>query len=275
MSVNTVKDISLIFSENPIARGYLYLLLKKKFTENKVIYLDNKLTLNKFFLKLKYNLIYKNTKKYLKSKNVLKFIKNIEQYFNLDDNFLIDMYNFENIFKFKNINFAKHSDINNKLNIEFFKNLNEKNFLNSTNKILKNIFSSNKNFFHIHPGYLYEIRGADGTLNSIKYYNQIGASFFLMNKKIDSGKIIKRFKKNFDKIGFPESSEFNTLELYNIWFSFFDPALRVSLLKNMLEENTNLDNFEDIDFKFEKNNYYSFIDKEELKKLFNEKIFLI
>ena len=220
MSVNTVKNISLIFSENPIARGYLYLLLKKKITENKVIYLDNKLTFNKFFLKLKYNLIYKNTKKYLKSKNVLKFIKNIEQYFNLDDNFLIDMYNFENIFKFKNINFAKHSDINNKLNIEFFKNLNEKNFLNSTNKILKNIFSSNKNFFHIHPGYLYEIRGADGTLNSIKYYNQIGASFFLMNKKIDSGKIIKRFKKNFDKIGFPESSEFNTLELYNIWFSF-------------------------------------------------------
>ena len=43
----------------------------------------------------------------------------------------------------------------------------------------------------------------------------------------------------------------------------------------MLEENTNLDNFEDIDFKFEKNNYYSFVDKEELKKLFNEKIFLI
>ena len=55
MSNNTLKDISLIFSENPIARAYLYLLYKKKMTENLIIYLDNKILFNNFFLKQNIN----------------------------------------------------------------------------------------------------------------------------------------------------------------------------------------------------------------------------
>jgi hypothetical protein len=274
MSSDNIKNISLVFSENPIARGYLYLLLKKNLNENKIIYLDNKLIFNNFFLKLRYNLAFKNTKKYLKSQKILPLVRNIEKYFDLDENFLIEMYNFENIFKFKNIAFTENNNINNHRNVKFFNELNEKNFLNTTNKILKNIFTTNKNFFHIHPGYLYKIRGADGTLNSIKYFNEIGASFYLMDEKIDNGKIIKRFRKNFNKISFPHKNEFSSFDLYNIWFSFFDPALRVSLLKKMIQEDINIYDFLKIDKKNEKDSYYSFIDKKELGDLFINKIFL-
>ncbi len=273
MTDNNIRNISLIFSENPIARAYLYLLIKEKLNFNKIIYLDQKLIFNNFFLRVKYNSVFSKTHKYLKSKNVLNFIRNIENYFNLDKNFLIEMYNFENIFKFKNIYYAKHADINNKNNIDFFKSMEQINFLNSTNKILKEIFNSNKNFFHIHPGYLYEVRGADGTLNSIKYFNEIGVSFYLMNEKIDSGKIINRIKEEFNKLSFPNYNEFNTYDLYNIWFSFFDPALRVSFLQKMIKENIILDKFLVNNQVKENNNYYSFIDKKELRKLFDEKIF--
>ena len=117
MSLNNINNICLIFSENPIGRAYLYLLLKEKLVFNKIIYLDHKLIFNNFFLKLKHNLFIKNIKKYLKYKDVLTFIKNIENYFNLEENFLIEMYNFENIFKFKNVHFAKSSNINNKYNV--------------------------------------------------------------------------------------------------------------------------------------------------------------
>ena len=271
---NKINDISLIFSENPIARAYLYLFLNENLISNKIIYLDRKIIFNSFFMKLKFDTTFHNTKRYLRSENVLKFIKIIEKYFKLNDNFLIEMYNFENIFKFKNINFAKSIDINNNNNIEFFKDLDDKNFLNTSNKILKNILNLKKNFYHIHPGYLYQVRGADGALNSIKYFNEIGASFFLMDKKIDTGKIIIRFKQKFNKLFFPNNNQFNSYDLYQIWYSFFDPALRVSLLKKMIDENINLNNFEVIDLKSKNNNYYSFIEKKEIKRLFNEKIFI-
>jgi len=273
MKNGKIKDICLIFSENPIARGYLYLFLKEHLISNKIIYLNQKLIFNNFFLKLNFNTTFINIKRYLKFKNVLAFIRNIENYFNLSENFLVEMYNFENILKFKNIHFAKSPDINNDQNIQYFKNIDEQNFLNSQNKILKNIFSSNKNFYHIHPGYLYQVRGADGTLNSIKQFNEIGASCFLMDKKIDTGKILKRFKMKFHKIFFPGYDKFNDYDLYQIWFSFFDPALRVSLLKKMLDENANLNSFEKINLETEENRYFSFINKQEIKELFSEKIF--
>lgn len=271
---NNIKDICLVFSENPIARAYLYLFLIENLNSNKVIYLNQKLIFNNLILKINFKKTFSNTNKYLNSKDVLVFIKNVEKYFNLSDNFLVKMYEFENIFKFKNILFAKSPNINNKNNINFFKTLDDKNFLNTSNVILKEILDLNKNFYHIHPGYLYQVRGADGSLNSINFYNEIGASFFLMDKKIDTGKIIKRFKIKFNKIFFPNNSQFNDYDLYQIWFSFFDPALRVFLLKKMLDDNINLENFEEINHNFEEDNYYTFIAKKEIKKLFNDKIFL-
>ena len=273
MSKNTLKNISLIFYENPIARAYLYLLYKKKMNENLLVYLDNKVFFNNFFLKFKYKLIFKNINNYLKSSDILTLINNIENFFKLEKNFLIEMYKFENIYHFKNILFAKHHDINNFNNIDFFNNLNNKDFLNTSNTIYKNIFKSNKNFYHIHPGFLYDLRGADGSLNSINEYNEIGASFYLMNKKIDAGKIIDRYKKKYYKLIFPNFYKFNENQLYQIWFYFFDPALRVSYLKDLIEKNVKLNNYLNLDFNKTNNKYFSFIKNDKLKNLFYEKIF--
>ena len=275
MSLNNINNICLIFSENPIGRAYLYLLLKEKLVFNKIIYLDHKLIFNNFFLKLKHNLFIKNIKKYLKYKDVLTFIKNIENHFNLEENFLIEMYNFENIFKFKNVHFAKSSNINNKYNVEFFTNLNENNFLISSNTLLKNILNSNKKFYHIHPGYLYKVRGADGTLNSIKYFNEIGSSFYLINNKIDSGKILTRMTYPYRKISFPNYKNFKIQDLYQIWFSFYDPAVRISLLRDILKKNIDLNNYLELDLVNEENNYYSFLKNKDLNDLFLNRIFKI
>lgn len=271
---NSIRKISLIFSENPIARAYLYLFLKENLISNKIIYLNPAIIFNNFFLKLNFNINFKNTKKYLQSKNVLLFIKNVEKYFNLSKNFLMEMYNFENILKFKNIYYAKSHDINNNHNIQFFREIDEQNFLNTGNKILKNVLDTKKNFYHIHPGYLYKVRGADGTLNSIKHFNEVGATFFLMKKKIDSGKILKRFKMTFNRISFPNYNQFSSYDLYQIWYSFFDPALRVFLLNKMLNENTNLTSFEKNNLNTEESGYYSFINKKEIKDLFINRIFI-
>ena len=91
---NTIRDISLIFSENPVARAYLNLFIRENLISNKIIYLNNKFIFNNFFLKSIFKTTFFNTKKYLKSKNVIHLVKNIEAYFNLEENFLIDMYNF-------------------------------------------------------------------------------------------------------------------------------------------------------------------------------------
>ena len=270
---NQIKNITLIFSENPVARAYLYLFIQKDLISNELIYLNNKIIFNKFFLKLRHSTIFLNTKKYLKSSNVLIFIKNIEEYFGLEKNFLINMYDFENILKFQTIKFSHGPNINSDANLDFFKNLDEKNFLNTSNIIFKNIFNSNKNFYHIHPGYMYKIRGCDGTLNSIKNYNKIGATFFLMNNEIDGGKILKRYENEFIKFNLPKYSEFSSFDLYNIWFSFFDPALRVSFLSKILDENISLNNFQDINFDTEENSYFKFVKKNELNDLFTNKIF--
>ena len=94
-----------------------------------------------------------------------------------------------------------------------------------------------------------------------------------MNESIDAGKIIHRYKKKYYKLIFPNFNKFNEKQLYQIWFYFFDPALRVSFLKNLFEKNIILNNFLNFDIKDSNNKYFSFIKKSELKSLFYEKIF--
>jgi hypothetical protein len=141
--------------------------------------------------------------------------------------------------------------------------------------LLKNILNSNKKFYHIHPGYLYKVRGADGTLNSIKYFNEIGSSFYLINNKIDSGKILTRMTYPYRKISFPNYKNFKIQDLYQIWFSFYDPAVRISLLRDILKKNIDLNNYLELDLVNEENKYYSFLKNKDLNDLFLNRIFKI
>ena len=63
---------------------------------------------------------FKNTNKYLKNPDVKILIKEIEKYFNLEEDFLTNMYCFENIFKFKNLIYTKGPNINSNENLIFF-----------------------------------------------------------------------------------------------------------------------------------------------------------
>ena len=63
-----------------------------------------------------------------------------------------------------------------------------------------------------------------------------------MTKKIDDGKVLRRFKRNFDQFELKNINSFKTKDLYRIWFSFFDPALRAFLFKETIEGNLNLKN---------------------------------
>ena len=271
MQKNIINDISILFDENPIGRSYLYLFYKLNI-DNEIIYVGNNFYFQKAYCKIFYKLNLYKPLKYLKSKIIIELLRNIEEYFNLDKNFLNEMYKFDYLFKFKNLNFLKHPNINHKDNINLFKNNRNDNFLNTGRKIFKQIFESGKKFYHIHPGYMYKVRGADGSLNSIRYNNKLGRTFFLMNKKIDNGKIIFREEIDYKKIYFPLFQNFKIKELYDIWYSFIDPAIRVSLLKKLINEKINLSNFCTINTN-EENNYFSFLKSDDLSKLFNNSIF--
>ena len=57
-----------------------------------------------------------------------------------------------------------------------------------------------------------------------------------------------------------------------LWYSFFDPALRASILKDFLEDKFNLQNKIKISSN-EKSHYYSFLKDKEIKEVF-DKIFI-
>ena len=138
----------------------------------------------------------------------------------------------------------------------------------------KEALQINKKFIHIHPGYLPEVRGADGSLWHINRFNNIGVTSFLMSEKIDDGLIIDR-----DRIEMPKFTlnDYNSIEiktLYRLWYSFFDPLLRAWHLKKFI--NNNKLTFENINKKITnqdlKSEYFTFMDenvqKETFKKIF-------
>ena len=121
MQKNIINDISILFDENPIGRSYLYLFYKLNIN-NEIIYVGNNFYFQKAYCKIFYKLNLSKPLKYLKSKIIIELLRNIEEYFNLDKNFLSEMYKFDYLFEFKNLNFLKHPNINHKDNINLFKN---------------------------------------------------------------------------------------------------------------------------------------------------------
>ena len=116
-------------------------------------------------------------------------------YFNLYENFYDDLYKFNLFYNIsKKITFIKNDNINSDELYNLLKDQNS-NFIYTGGGILKNRILNTKNkFFHIHPGYLPEVRGADGLLWSAKLFDCFGVSFFQMNNEIDQGKIIVKKK---------------------------------------------------------------------------------
>ena len=263
-----VSDLPIIFVENPISRSFINVLVEKNILDTEIIYLNKTFSfgfLEKFYFKSRNYY----PRLFLQDSNLNYLIDQIEDFFELNRGFVGSIYKFDNIYKFKNIHKINSNSINSQDSIEFFKNHSGSHYLNANQEILREIFESKKFFFHIHPGYLPKVKGADGSLHSIDKFGEIGCSFFEMTKKIDEGKILKRINLNFTKLKLNKLAKYKVKDLYRIWFSFFDPALRAYMYKNSIE--TNLDIKDKLLFKTyndEESKYYSFINENELKNIF-------
>ena len=91
-----------------------------------------------------------------------------------------------------------------------------------------------------------------------------------MTEKIDDGDIFLRKKIEYQKFKLEGYKNYNIKDVYRIWFSFFDPILRCSLLNEIINDSFN---FEKINVINEKISYRSFLKNNDLKIVF-DKIFL-
>ncbi len=267
-----INDIGIVFYENPISRAYLKLFYDESLNIKNFFYLKDKSFLpNKIssFMFFKKNNFY--ALNFLKDKNIKNLISQFEEYFGMPNSFCKEMYYFSNLDIINKINYIQNKSINSFETLKVFseKKLNNSFVLNTGNEIIKDALNLNINFIHIHPGFLPDVRGADGTLNSILFNNCLGVTSFIITKKIDQGPIFLREKFEAPKFKLKNYHNYDLKNIYRIWYSFFDPLLRVSHLKKLfnlknIESKTN--NLENV------GNYYSFLNNYNLKIVF-DKIF--
>ena len=245
--------ISLLMHEGPIARIYLGLFYEYGFRFKRIYFLnyqnDNikKKKIAPFLPTFLKKIIAKQIHSYqlnywvhyLKRKYPYLYLE-ITKKFSKKLKIKINVY--EHLFKLKKMNEYcldyKELFLKNflELNKVFLKN--KENFLFSGGGILPKKLFENKhtNLIHIHPGFLPNIKGADGLLWSIKKRKKLGVSAFIMNEKLDCGDIIIRNNINFPKIT-KKILHLENKTIYRLIFSFIDPLLRAYCLKKIIQEN--------------------------------------
>lgn len=99
--------------------------------------------------------------------------------------------------------------------------------------------TTKRKFIHIHPGFLPDIRGADGVLWSILTRNRLSATAFYMSPGIDQGEIIlpcwlPAFKLNC------ELTCYDVKTVYRAIYAYLDPWVRCFVLRSLLTDNSSL-----------------------------------
>jgi len=107
------------------------------------------------------------------------------------------------------------------------------------------------------------MRGADISLRSVFYKDNIGCSLFKINNMIDKGDIISREKSFVNKRDFKLLGKLKINEFYNFWYIFIDPSIRLNLLKKIFYNETNLFDIS-LPHKLDANNCYTFLSKKEI-----------
>ena len=259
--------LKLIFFDNPISRFYLKFLSNKNYV-SKIIIFTNYFIFKKFFAYK--NFVNNNSFPllFLKKNKNRYFIDFVEDFFNLEKNFILDTYEFNNINNF-DIDYVNTNSVNSVNSFNFFEKFTSNNFLYTGREIIKkNVLNTGNNFYHFHPGYIPEMKGADISIRSVFYRNHIGCSFFQINEKVDSGCILFREKYKVNLKSFQKLKYLNSKDLYNFWYSFIDPCIRLDLLKKLiLKKNLLKLMHEDLS---EENNYFSFLTKSDIKKIYDK-----
>ena len=260
------QNIGIVFDEGPIARCYIETAKREKFNFDEIIYLGKKNFLpQNFYINYKYNYINIKPLKFLNILRVKRFINEVEDYFDLGDNFFMDAYAKKNLPDLsKGFYLANDNSINSNKITEILLNCKSKSFLNTGKQILKEIFITNKKFLHIHPAILPDVKGADGSLWNIIKKKCFGGSLFIMDKKIDEGELIFKKELKLKKFNFLDKNF--SKQFYDIWFSFVDPAIRCFILKNSIKNNKIYDLSGE---KLYGGEYFTFVDLELRKKILN------
>ena len=145
--MNSLIDIPIIFDDNPISRAYIQLYLSNNLTNKKIIYLSEKSLLpNKIISYFKFHRNNYYALLFLKEKEINYFLDQVQEFFNLEKNFIRDMYKFNNIHKFNKIIYIKNKSINSKELLKLLNTDEEKYYLNTGKQILKEVLS--ESFFH-------------------------------------------------------------------------------------------------------------------------------
>ena len=269
------KSFSIIIYDSPIARAYMQILYEQNIVLDEVFYLNPK---KNFFIP-NYISAYINYKKnnffpikFINNKNFQKLIFKIESYFGVKKNFISSMFSFDLIYKIsKKIYHIKSNSINSEKLLKKLKG-NKLLLLNTGKELIKKDILSKFKIIHIHPAYLPEFRGADSSLHMILNTGNIGVSSFFVNEGIDTGEIISRKKWLFKKFNF--RLQLSTVEeKYMFWFSFIDPLLRAFEFNDIINFKTLKNNLIIQNHQNKNYNYYSFMEKNKLEKVF-KKIFL-
>ena len=259
----STMSLSIIMIEGPISRAYLRLLQEHELKEIKIYYLKNK---NFFMTRSRiFNFFFKNQipLRLIKDKKNQNLINQIELYFKVKNNFIKEMYDPNLIDYFKNIINIDTENINSESVMKIISEDQSNLILNTSSQIYKNILRLNKNFISIHSAYLPDVRGADGVLNSLKYFNEIGHSAFFISKNIDEGPIIYRSKLDLPRLKGLDLENNNNQTIHNILFSLFDPLLRAKCLENLIKHGVG-----EL-MKQSKNDgkYFNYIDKNQIKEI--------
>lgn len=248
-----ILPIDVLFYEGPIARAYLEMLYTLRCRPRRIVQLIAKRdlvtqkpvgTFLPMFLRKKYMAKVQEKKihhwpKYLfrtyeklcvELFEQLSEILKIEQDTLLKNIYLRDLDSYcDNIISFP-INSLKDSEL-----FEFISQQNTSNYLFTGGGIIPKAFFGIKNtqFLHIHPGYLPDIRGADCLLWSTMLSKHPSATCFFMDSGIDTGNIINA--AFLPQIKLPATvSSLDVKMTYRLLYSFIDPWIRASVLKNTL-----------------------------------------
>ncbi|MDR8393037.1 hypothetical protein NC796_17910 [Aliifodinibius sp. S!AR15-10] len=123
------------------------------------------------------------------------------------------------------------TDINDPSLVNYLcKDLSEKHIIFCGGGILrKPMLNCGKQFIHIHPGVIPDMRGADCLLWSALVKNEIGMSAFFMNEGIDTGNIITT--RTFDIPGFDSDiTSFPPSVIKEVLVNHVDPHYRAEML---------------------------------------------
>ena len=283
--MNTNKKITLFGNDNILMRSYLFFLQQNKKYQIDVVLVPN-LNKNKSGIskvkKINKNNVMENYFSNLNLKIPMNYWENTEIFNIFYDHFIknynIDIDGIDTFFKksIRELDFvndvtfykAKEFNINTFESINF--SINNSVILNTGSFIYTKTLIDNlkNNIFHIHPGYLPNLKGADGIFWSILKFDKIGMSLFKINEQIDEGQIYHRKYFNNHKLSNKLFDNFTLKEKYNLILSTIDPIFRSHFLVEF-----GLDSFDNQNIiRNSKGNYNTFMNQDELNNSF-EKIF--